>query len=129
MQKQLYNSVAIKLPDRDTLINDLIRLSKRILNEFYEVDEIILFGSLAKGDYGTNSDADIMLILNQSPYKRYFDRIPRYIPVFLDFFLPVDVFPYTKDEIKNMIENKNLFIKAVFDNCISLCKRENSINE
>lgn len=124
MQKKLYNSAAIKLPDRDILIDDLIRLSKRILNEFCEVDEVVLFGSLARGDYGTNSDADILLILSQSPYKRYFDRIPRYIPAFLDFFLPVDVFPYTKDEVKTMLENENLFIKDVFDNCISLAKRE-----
>lgn len=124
MQKQSYNSAAIKLPDREILINDLIRLSKRLLSEFCEVDEVILFGSLARGDHGTNSDADVLIVLSRSPNSRYFDRIPRYITAFLDFFLPVDLFPYTRDEVREMLEKENLFIKAVFENCISLAKRE-----
>ncbi len=82
MRKQLSNFAAIKLPDRNILIDDLVKIAKNILKEFREVDEIILFGSLARGDYGTDSDADVLLILIQSPYTRYFDRIPQYASAF-----------------------------------------------
>ena len=123
MLRPLSNSVALKLPTRDVLIRRLGQIAKLILDEFSEVEEVILFGSLARGDYGTDSDADILLILDKSPYVRYFDRIPKYAPIFLDFYMPVDVFPYTKTEIEKMVENNNLFIKSMFDEGLSLGKK------
>ncbi|MGQ9608231.1 MAG: nucleotidyltransferase domain-containing protein [bacterium] len=126
MQKPLSNIAVIRLPNRSVLINNLVQIANCILEKFSEVEEIILFGSLARGDYGTYSDADVLLILSESPYQRYFDRIPKYAPVFLDFFMPVDIFPYTRNEINIMLEKGNLFIKSIFDDCISLAKRENA---
>lgn len=126
MQKPLSNIAVIRLPKHSVLINNLVQIANCILEKFSEVEEIILFGSLARGDYGTYSDADVLLILSESPYQRYFDRIPKYAPVFLDFFMPVDIFPYTRNEINIMLEKGNLFIKGIFDDCISLAKRENA---
>ncbi len=96
-----------------------------MLKKFNEVEEVILFGSLAMNDYGAYSDADVLLILSESSHQRYFDRIPKYAVAFLDFFMPVDVFPYTREKINTMLEKGNLFMKSIFDDCISLAKREN----
>lgn len=126
MQKPLSDIAVIRLPKHSVLINNLVQIANCILEKFSEVEEIILFGSLARGDYGTYSDADVLLILSESPYQRYFDRIPKYASVFLDFFMPVDIFPYTRNEINIMLEKGNLFIKGIFDDCISLAKRENA---
>ena len=84
--------------DRKCLINSL----KEFLTELKrlpEVKRVILFGSIVRGDYGLRSDADVLVILNKSRYKRFFDRIPRYLSI-IDPPIPVDIFPFTIEEIK-----------------------------
>jgi len=46
------------------------------------------------------SDADILLILEKSDKKRFFERISDYLDV--DFPIPVELFPYTEEEIKKV---------------------------
>ena len=94
-----------------------------MLRDFDEVEEVILFGSLARGDEGIYSDADVLIILNSSPHKRYFDRIPKYTAIFLKFDVPVDVFPYTRAELDRMLKSDNLFIKSILEEGISLSKK------
>jgi len=123
MQKRSSGSAIARLPSRDILIQELKRNSEQVLRDFDEVEEVILFGSLARGDYGTDSDADILIILDSSPYERYFDRIPRYAPVFVNLYIPVNVFPYTQTEIDKMKENDSFFIKNILKEGIPLSKR------
>lgn len=105
------------------MIRKLQSKADQILKNFDEVDEVILFGSLARGDYGTDSDADILLVLTSSSYNRYFDRIPKYAPAFIDFDLPVNIFPYTHAEIDKMVESNNPFMKSILRDGVSLSKR------
>ena len=127
MPKQSSDFAVIKLPDRKTLIQKLKCEADQMLKDFDEIEEVILFGSLARGDHGIYSDADILLILRSSPHKRYFDRIPKYASVFVQFDLSVDVFPYTRAELNNMWESGNLFIKSMLEEGISLSKKKTHI--
>lgn len=111
------------MPSRETLIQKLKTKADQILKDFGEVEEVVLFGSLARGDEGTDSDADILIALSNSSYKRYFDRIPRYAVLFAQFDIPVDVFPYTCAELNRMQKKGNTFIQAMLDEGISLGKR------
>lgn len=120
MPKQSSDFVPIRLPDRETLIQKLKREVERMLRDLDEVQEVILFGSLARGDEGIYSDADILIILDSSPYERYFDRIPEYAARFVKFDVPVEVFPYTRAEIHEMKRNGNLFITSMLAEGISL---------
>ena len=52
---------------------------------------VILFGSLARGDFTASSDADLLIILRTSG-KRFDERIPDFLPSGIG--LGVDVFPY-----------------------------------
>jgi predicted nucleotidyltransferase len=113
----------MRLPSRETLIQKLKREADRILKDLDEVEEVILFGSLARGDDGIYSDADVLIILDSSPYKRYFDRIPQYASIFVKFDIPVEVFPYTRAELDRMCKNGNLFITGILEEGISLSKR------
>lgn len=64
---------------------------------------IVLFGSFARGDYTAASDADILVILQGSPYR--FDvRIPLYRPRQLG--VSADVFPYTLEEAKQSLRER-----------------------
>ena len=109
-----------RFPDREMLIQKLKCKADQMLEDFQEVEEVILFGSLARGDHGIYSDADVLIIINDSPYERYFDRIPKYAAVFVRFDIPVEVFPYTRAEINRMRENRNLFITGILEEGISL---------
>jgi predicted nucleotidyltransferase len=123
MLKTSSDSVVIRLPDRETLIRRLKIITDQILEDFQEIEEVILFGSLARGDYGTYSDADVFIVLSDSPHKRFFDRIPKYTFAFISYDMPVEVFPYTRIEIGKMVENGNLFITNALREGISLSKR------
>jgi predicted nucleotidyltransferase len=74
--------------------------------------KIIIFGSITTNKFGLGSDADILIILKNSKHERFFDRIPE----FLDFFnknvsIPVDLFIYTEEEIKLILDKNNSLVK------------------
>jgi len=58
---------------------------------------VVLFGSFARGDYTAASDADILIILQESPL-RFDERIPLYRPRRIG--VSTDVFPYTLAEAR-----------------------------
>lgn len=118
MQKRSLSSAEKAYRNRDQLIADLRRIAKKIQKE-KKVKEIILFGSIARGDYGLYSDADVLIILEKSDKKRYFDRIPDLIGYFVNSLIHVDIFPYTVEEIKTMRIN-NHFIKRALTEGIKL---------
>lgn len=63
-----------------------------------------LFGSLVRGDYGPESDADLLIILDTDP-RRCVDRMPEFLIYFSGLGVAVDVFPYTLEEIASMSDN------------------------
>lgn len=64
---------------------------------------VVLFGSFARGDYTAASDEDILVILQESPY-RFDERIPLYRPRQLG--VSADVFPYTLEEAKQSLRER-----------------------
>ncbi|MGQ9487203.1 MAG: nucleotidyltransferase domain-containing protein [Armatimonadota bacterium] len=64
---------------------------------------VVLFGSFARGGYTAASDADILVILQESPY-RIDERIPLYRPRQLG--VSADVFPYTLEEAKQSLRER-----------------------
>jgi predicted nucleotidyltransferase len=82
--------------------------------------DIILFGSLAKGDFTGLSDLDIAIILKNSDLN-FIERIKKYIKYF-DIEIPVDIFVYTISEVEKMKKEKNYFITEIINNGISLIK-------
>lgn len=97
--------------DKEELMRKLKEEAKLLKERHPEIEEIILFGSIARGDFGYKSDADILIILKKSEFERYFDRIPKYLADF-DVPIPVDIFPYTKEEIERM-KKKGLVKRAL----------------
>jgi predicted nucleotidyltransferase len=82
-----------------------------------EIEQVLLFGSLARGEGVPGSDADLLLILSSSD-ETMLERIPRYLPQGLT--LGVDVFPYTRAEIAAMLDEGNLFIRQVLAEGLTL---------
>ena len=94
----------------DDLIRALRDAVAKAKHRFPEVTKVLLFGSRARGDWGVRSDADVLVIIKKSRQKRFFDRIPRYLDLFSEISLPVDVFPYTEAEFRRMREKGNTLV-------------------
>jgi len=122
MRKKLLNFPSSIYRNRNKIIQELKDCAKRAKKEFPNIQKVILFGSMARGDYGLYSDADIIIILNKSEHKRYFDRIPKYMDCFISSEIPIDIFPYTDKELLRMKTKGNLFIIKALNEGIELAK-------
>ena len=72
-----------------------------------EIEQVILFGSLARGDAVPGSDADLLVIVRQADLP-FFERSIRYRPE--DAGIGVDVFVYTRDEIAVALADERSFV-------------------
>ena len=55
----------LKLKRQNRFVEELTKLFKKIRERFgNKVEKIILFGSYARGDYGKDSDIDLLIIVN-----------------------------------------------------------------
>jgi predicted nucleotidyltransferase len=87
--------------DRDACRAALERLARALCATRSEVEDVILFGSLVGGRAGPRSDADILIILRDSPL-RFLDRITSYARAFATSPIPCDVLPYTRAEVESL---------------------------
>lgn len=63
-----------------------------------EVERVVLIGSLARGDWSARSDADLVLLVDQSEARGPF-RGAAYAPT-TGLGVPVDVLVYTPEEAR-----------------------------
>jgi predicted nucleotidyltransferase len=85
-----------------------------------EIDRVILFGSLAAGGAVPGSDADLVVVLARSD-RTFRDRIPLYIPEGCP--VPVDVFPYTRQECADMLASGHGFLRRALAEGIPIYER------
>jgi HEPN domain-containing protein/predicted nucleotidyltransferase len=79
----------------------------------YQPEQIILFGSRARGDAGEHSDIDLIVIKETgTPYRERFRESSEYLPEMLG--VGVDVIVYTPEEVEGKIEARSPFLAAVF---------------
>jgi len=98
---------------RSAILEALRRLAREAVRRHPELERVTLFGSLARGDHGLYSDADLLLVLKDSEFARHFDRIPQFIDDFLQAPVPVDLFPYTENELQRMRSEGNPLITRI----------------
>jgi len=87
-------------------------LSERLVECDERVVEVRLFGSLFRGEAVPGSDADILIVLDSHSEPRWFDRMPEFCEAFVGTDMPVDLFPYTKDELGQMIKSSTGLARA-----------------
>ena len=76
--------------------------SKKI-EELYNPEKIILFGSHARGTAGKHSDIDLLVI--KATKDRYFDRVKK-VHGIIGMDIPADILVYTPQELE---KSKNTF--------------------
>jgi len=85
-----------------------------------EIEEVVLFGSLACGTPVPGSDVDVLLVLSGAD-RSFLARIPQFLPS--GFPVDIDVFPYTRDEIERMKRDGSGLILSALREGRTLFKR------
>lgn len=119
---QSSSSVRIFSLDRERLLQDLRQACERLIRERVEVEEVRLFGSLARGDANAFSDADVLILLNEDTESDPVVRILRYLP-FFDLARGVDLLVYTRAELQRALQEENPFLQQVWSESIRLAGR------
>jgi len=107
MPKKSSNSAKVFFADAQRAEALLAEIVRKLTAAHPEIVKIILFGSYVRGDFVPGSDLDLLIILEHSD-RPFLDRIPQYLPNRVPF--PVDVFPYTEAEVRQMQAEGNPFI-------------------
>ena len=108
--------------DRKACIARLRECAEGSLEHFPEVLEIRLFGSLARGEARPGSDADLLIVLQDSDCG-FLERIARFLPQFTGLGLGCDLFPYTRDELARMRSEGNPLVQAANSDGLLLARR------
>lgn len=95
IQKQSYGSVTI-FSRNDAVVTAALRELTGRLTHHPEVMAIVLFGSMANGRAGLDSDVDLLLVLRDHP-QPFLERVAMYRPD--TFPTDIDIFPYTLAEV------------------------------
>lgn len=119
LRTQSSGSVQITWVDRPALLEALRKRTERLCRERPEIEEVLLFGSFARGNFTPESDVDLLIIVGQSDTP-FLQRSDPYRDVFAD--LPFDVFPlvYTRAEVERMTKEGNEFLRSAFECTIPL---------
>jgi hypothetical protein len=96
--RSLHSSV-LRWPDKKTVMGAFHIWAGRQWKHDPEISRIGSFGSYARGDWGTGSDLDIIMIVDTSELP--FQQRPRQCDT-TDLPVPADVVIYTRDEWKKM---------------------------
>ncbi|MFQ6008753.1 MAG: nucleotidyltransferase domain-containing protein [Candidatus Zixiibacteriota bacterium] len=112
------NSVKVSYLKGSEVLSQLSQAAKR-LKENSNVFKVYLFGSFVKGDYRPGSDADVSIVLKHDK-RRIIDRIPEYLDYFSEVTVPVDVFPYTVDEVEAMKKSSNPLWREIMASGVEL---------
>jgi len=106
VREESSGSVKVFWLEKDELLESLKKEARRLGEENPEIERIILFGSLAQGRAIPGSDADLLIILTRIE-KPFLERIGEWLmKIRIDF--PVDVFPYTQEELHTPLAREAL---------------------
>lgn len=119
--KQSSPSVKITYLDREGIRKKLRQAAEELARTHPEIERIILFGSLARGDAVPGSDADLLVILSQSNLP-FLDRHPHYVPGGCG--IGVELFAYTQAEFERMVQEQNPFLKQALKEGVVMFERK-----
>lgn len=120
MRANSSSSVKVIYLDRDGTLAKVRRAATRLGKTRPEINKIVVFGSLARGEAVPGSDVDLLLVLTESN-ESFLDRIPLYYPAGVP--IGVDVFAYTEEEIARMLSEGNSFVARALSEGLTVFQR------
>lgn len=111
------------MSQRDTRVNEImdrIRAISERLKKEYNAQEVILFGSYARGEATRDSDVDLFII---APTKeRFFERMATVLRLTRDlhYKLPLEPIVLTSEEVEKRLQRGDQFVKQIVEEGIYL---------
>lgn len=101
---------------------DLLQEITRKIVDKFEPERVILFGSRASDSFHTDSDVDLLVIMETSgsPVQRAVEvkRVCR------PRFVPMDVLVKTPDEVTNRLQQGSFFLRQILEHGRVLYERQ-----
>jgi predicted nucleotidyltransferase len=114
------STVSVTYFDREGVRRAVTEHVHRLAALHPELEEVVLFGSLASGTPVPGSDVDLLLVLSGSD-RPFRERIPLFLPD--RFPVGVDVFPYTRAEMELMRREDNALISRALREGLTIFRR------
>lgn len=94
---------------KELFTTEIRRIVKSIVKN-YKPEKIILFGSLARGDFRRARDMDLLVIkrTGKDPWQRLYE-VDRYI----EHKVPIDILVYTPREIRQRLRMNDFFVRDI----------------
>lgn len=86
-----------------------------------DVEWVVLYGSMARGDWSKGSDYDVLVGLARDESRRFIDRLGTFLDMSRDG--RTEALPYTLDEIRRMFASFNLVVLAALRDGVVLFDR------
>ncbi len=91
--------------DKDAVIRALREAASRAAQRMPSIRRIVLFGSMAAGTPTPRSDADLLVIIEQSAHLQPRDRVPELLEALAPLPCNVDLFVVTEAELARAQES------------------------
>jgi len=104
------------MPQRDTEVNEImdrIRAISERLKKEYNAQEVILFGSYARGEATRDSDVDILVIAPAT--ERFFERMAKVLEIVRDLYDGLALSPIVlrPEEVAERLKIGDQFIQEI----------------
>lgn len=106
VREKPWNSVKVFWLEREELLAVLKKEAERLGQENEVVKKIVLFGSMAESRAIPGSDADVLMVLAKSD-KPFLERLAEW-SVKIKIVFPVEVFPYTQEDLETPLAHTAL---------------------
>jgi predicted nucleotidyltransferase len=105
MPKRSSTSAGITYLDKNARLSALRQAARRARQRDPAISRVILFGSLVSGIPTIRSDADLFVIVHDSPHAHPRDRVPDMLAALSPLPCPIDLFVVTELEVEGALAN------------------------
>jgi predicted nucleotidyltransferase len=120
MQRRSSSSAGAIYLDSAARIDELRQAADLARKRVPAIRQVILFGSLASGNATPRSDADILIIVENSPHERPRDRVPEMLRALSPLPCPIDLFVLTCDEMDRYRSEGSPLVRVALTSGIAL---------
>lgn len=108
--------------DRSGVLARLSEAARSLVDARPEVSEILLFGSLARGDARPGSDADLLIVVSDSALP-FVERSALYSGAFGSVGVGCDLLVYTEAEARRLRGEGSALVRAAESEGVRLARR------
>lgn len=122
--EEFYRGKAVRVfrLDREGSLKRLQDCARDLLKARSDVEEVWLFGSMARNDARPGSDADLLIVLSDSS-DGFLDRTPSLARHFDGVGVGCDILAYTESELAQLTNENRRFLEVVHSEGVLLARR------